>query len=257
MMKARATGHRVVLVTATRGELGEISNMDEATSRPRLAEIRTAELKRAGEILGVDRQEYLGYRDSGMQGTPGNDHPASFHAAALGEAAARLAALLREERPAVVVTYDPTGSYFHPDHIKAHHVTTAALDVLRAEGWEPAKYYWHGWPREEIIEMGRELEKTGRANPWASMPAEVRARLGVPREQLTTAVDVRQYIPGKRAAFTAHLSQNAPGSFFLDTPEEIAELAFGTESFVLVRGTLRGSRPEQDLFEGVGEEPSG
>ena len=36
MMKARAAGHRVVLVTATRGEAGEIYNMDEESTRPRL-----------------------------------------------------------------------------------------------------------------------------------------------------------------------------------------------------------------------------
>ncbi|HEV1992219.1 MAG TPA: PIG-L family deacetylase, partial [Candidatus Dormibacteraeota bacterium] len=60
MMKAKAHGHRVVLVTATRGEVGEIHNMDPEASRPRLGEIRTEELKAAGEILGVDRIEFLG-----------------------------------------------------------------------------------------------------------------------------------------------------------------------------------------------------
>src|SRR5215471_15585972 len=98
MMRAHAGGHRVVLVTCTRGEEGEIHNMDEAATRPRLAEVRTEELRRAGEILGVDRQEFLGYRDSGMVDTPSNDNPASFHKAPLEEAAVRLAAFLREER---------------------------------------------------------------------------------------------------------------------------------------------------------------
>src|SRR5579859_1151441 len=121
MMKAKADGHRVVLVTATRGEVGEIYNMDEAASRPRLAEIRTAELAAADEILGVDRQEFLGYRDSGMVDTVDNKDPRSFHQAKLEEAAARLAVFLREERPDVVITYGEDGVYGHPDHIKAHH----------------------------------------------------------------------------------------------------------------------------------------
>src|ERR1700737_4682380 len=81
MLRAHREGHRVVLVTCTRGEEGEIHNMDEAATRPRLAEVRTQELRRACEILGVDRQEFLGYRDSGMAGTPANDNPASFHRA--------------------------------------------------------------------------------------------------------------------------------------------------------------------------------
>src|SRR5258705_12121965 len=92
MMKAKAHGHRVVLVTATRGEAGEIYNMDEKASRPRLGEIRTEELKAAGEILGVDRIEFLGYRDSGMVDTPDNKDPRSFHQAPLDEVAAKLAA---------------------------------------------------------------------------------------------------------------------------------------------------------------------
>ena len=94
MMKAKAHGHRVVLVTATRGEVGEIYNMDEATSRPRLGEIRTAEMHAADEILGVDRQEFLGYRDSGMVDTADNKDPRSFHQAPLEEAAQRLAVFI-------------------------------------------------------------------------------------------------------------------------------------------------------------------
>src|SRR6266516_3875182 len=97
MIRAHLDGSRVVLVTATRGEEGEIHNMDEAEVRPRLAEVRTEELRRSCEILGVDRQEFLGYRDSGMAGTPSNDHERSFHVAPLAEAAGRLAVLLREE----------------------------------------------------------------------------------------------------------------------------------------------------------------
>src|SRR5580704_3161703 len=104
MMKARADGHRVVLVTATRGEVGEIYNMDEKTTRPHLGEVRTKELANAARILDVSRSEFLGYRDSGMVGTADNENPKSFHQAPLGEAAERLAAILREERPDVVVT---------------------------------------------------------------------------------------------------------------------------------------------------------
>src|SRR5437763_17203553 len=95
MIRAHDHGHRVVLVTCTRGEEGEIHNMDEAAVRPRLGEVRTEELRRACELLGVDRLEFLGYRDSGMAGTPTNENPASFHQAPLDQAAERLAGLIR------------------------------------------------------------------------------------------------------------------------------------------------------------------
>src|ERR1700730_5206840 len=94
MMKARADGHRVVLVTATRGEVGEIHNMDDAATRPHLGEVRTKELETASRILGVNRGEFLGYRDSGMVGTSENEDSRSFHQAPLEQAAERLAKVL-------------------------------------------------------------------------------------------------------------------------------------------------------------------
>ena len=246
MMKAHDEGHRVVLVTATRGEVGEISNMDEATSRPRLAEIRTEELRRAGEILGVNRQEFLGYRDSGMRETADNDNPASFHSAPLAEAAERLAKILREERPEVVVTYDPTGSYFHPDHVKAHHVTSAALDLLKAEGWEPRKLYWNAIPRSYVEAMAARMAEAGRPSPFTQIPG-----MGVPDERLTTIVDVGAYVDRKRDAFRVHLSQNSPEMFFMNTPEEEFRRAFGREFYQLARGELGAPVPEPDMFVGV------
>src|SRR5262249_32043143 len=107
-MKAKAEGHCVVLLTATGGEAGEIHNMDETASRPRLREIRAAQLEAAAKILGIDRIEFLGYRDSGMAGSEDNDDPRLFHRAPLAQAADRLAVFLREERPDVVVTYPRT-----------------------------------------------------------------------------------------------------------------------------------------------------
>src|SRR2546423_769774 len=131
MLKARDEGHRVVLVTATRGEAGEIYNMDEAASRPRLGEIRAAELENAARILRVNRGEFLGYRDSGMAGTADNNNPASFHLAAMDEAAGKLVEILREEKPDVVVTYAEDGTYGPPDHIKAHMITKTPLAHMR------------------------------------------------------------------------------------------------------------------------------
>jgi LmbE family N-acetylglucosaminyl deacetylase len=246
MMKAHQDGHRVVLVTATRGEVGEISNMDEATSRPRLAEIRTEELRHAGEILGVDRQEFLGYRDSGMRGTGDNDNPSSFHQAPLEEAAERLAKILREERPEIVITYDPTGTYFHPDHVRAHQTTNAALDLLKAEGWEPRKLYWNGIPRSFVEMMRKRAAESAEPNNFADIPG-----MGVPDELLTTVVDVGAYVDRKREAFRAHLSQNSPAMSFMEVPEEELRRAFGREHFQLARGKLGSPPPESDLFAGI------
>jgi N-acetyl-1-D-myo-inositol-2-amino-2-deoxy-alpha-D-glucopyranoside deacetylase len=247
MLRAHREGHRVVLVTATRGEEGEIHNMDEASVRPRLAEVRTEELRRAVEILEVDRQEFLGYRDSGMAGTPSNDNPASFHRAPLLEAAGRLAVLLREERPEVVVTYTSDGTYGHPDHIKAHHTTVAALDLLAdGEGWQPAKFYLSAVSRSFMQSMMEQAREAGM--DMGTIPNRI---LGIPDEEITTLVDVTELVELKRAAFAAHVSQNDPKSPFATMGEQIFAAAFGTERFVLARGELGEPHPEHDLFVGV------
>ena len=142
--------------------------MDAAAVRPRLGEVRTEELRRSCAILGVDRQEFLGYRDSGMAGAPSNNDPRAFHAAPLDEAARRVATVMREERPDVVVTYTADGTYWHPDHVKAHSTTVAALDLLRDEGWSPAKFYMHAVPRSAVEGIERRARDAGLGCPSRS-----------------------------------------------------------------------------------------
>jgi len=245
MMKAKAHGHRVVLATATRGEVGEIHNMDPEATRPRLGEIRTKELKAAGEILGVDRIEFLGYRDSGMVDTADNKDPRSFHQARLDEAAAKLAVLIRDERPDVVVTYAEDGVYGHPDHIKAHHVTNAALELVEREGWAPKKLYYTAIPRSMMEEFMKQM-------PEEAQSQNTNMRIaGTPDELVTTRVDVHDYVDQKRKAFGAHVSQNDPNSWFATMASQIYEMAFGTEYYQLVRGKPGSPLPESDLFAGV------
>ncbi len=100
-------GVRTVLVTATLGEEGEIvvPELNTPEVKARLAEVRREELRKATAIIGIAHQEFLGYRDSGMVGTPSNQHPECFHQADLGEATGRLVKLIRAYRPQVLVSY--------------------------------------------------------------------------------------------------------------------------------------------------------
>jgi len=245
MMKARADGHRVVLVTATRGEVGEIHNMDEKTTRPHLGEVRTKELEEAVRILGVNRSVFLGYRDSGMVGTADNENPESFHQAPLDEAAGRLEAILREERPEVMVTYAEDGTYGHPDHIKAHQVTNAALDLLEREGWRPRKLYYAVIPRSAMKAFMEQMPEEARQQGIGMQIP------GTPDELITTKVDVSEFVDRKREAFAAHVSQNDPKSWFANMADQIYRLAFGTEHYQLARGKPGSELPETDLFAGV------
>ena len=128
MARMAADGHRVVLVTATRGELGEVPDgyLDPGET---LAERRARELDAACTVLGVARHEYLGYGDSGMAGEASNDDPDCFWQADVEEAAERLASVLRPEKADVFTAYDENGNYGHPDHIQVHRVGLRAAEL--------------------------------------------------------------------------------------------------------------------------------
>jgi len=131
MAKMAKAGHRVVLVTATRGELGLTP---EGTIREgeTLAAARERELEIACKALGVTRREFLGYRDSGMAGDESNEDPSCFWKADVEEASQRLARLLDEEHADVLTIYDEHGGYGHPDHIQVHRVGARAGEIGRA-----------------------------------------------------------------------------------------------------------------------------
>ena len=139
MAKAVAEGKRVVLVTGTRGEMGEIvvPDMDTPDNHRRLGEIRAGELERAMGRLGVTEWENLGYHDSDMMGRPGNNDPRTFWQADLDEAARRLVWIIRRYHPDVVTTYNDFGGYGHPDHIRTHDVTVRAFPRAGDPAWYP------------------------------------------------------------------------------------------------------------------------
>ncbi|MFP4310998.1 MAG: N-acetyl-1-D-myo-inositol-2-amino-2-deoxy-alpha-D-glucopyranoside deacetylase [Nitriliruptoraceae bacterium] len=260
LARAAAQGVRTVVVTCTGGEEGENLAGIDLGATP-LAEHRRRELAAALAELGVDAHHWLGYRDSGMAGSTSNDHPDSFHRADLEQAATRLAAIVRAERPDVVVSDDRTGTYGHPDHVKAHHVTVRAVALaadpqaaVPGEVWRVAKRYVHTIARSQLLALHHQLLAAGLPSPFGAEPiASVDdVPLGVRDEEVTTRVDVRPWLALKRAAMAAHRSQIGPDSFFLNTPRELAEGAFGTESFVLEAGVPAGADGrEDDLLAGL------
>ncbi len=256
-----AEGVRTVLVVCTGGEVGEIS--DPTLARPEnLAEVRRAELAEATRLLGVSRVIELGYRDSGMMGSPENAHPASFRQADLQEATGRLVAIMRQERPQVIVTYDPTGMYGHPDHVRANQVAAAAFaaagqaDRFPEAGppWRPSKLYYWVLPRSRMERLAGALQAADTGGQNATELAEQLTRLSTPDELVTTDVDVSAYVEVKRAALAAHRTQaGGPHRLLLDLPVAVVRDLWARESFQLAAGPSdapAGTR-EGDLFAGV------
>jgi LmbE family N-acetylglucosaminyl deacetylase len=244
MARAKAEGHRVVLVLATRGEHGEVEDgfLDPGET---LGERRTKETARSAEILGVARVAYLDSIDSGMIDTPENDLPGSFWGAPVDEAAEKLAAILREEQADVLTVYDDNGGYGHPDHIQVHRVGVRAAELAGTE---------------RVVEatMNRDHLRRIIAAAVASggIPAEEvpdvteESTFGRPESAITTRVDVQDLIAVKRASMAAHASQISETSFFLQMPEEAFAGSFGFEWFIR-RDVEPSGTMDDDILAGL------
>lgn len=252
-------GARVKVVTCTGGEEGDnLAGIDLGDTA--IPEVRRRELHGALAELGVREHEFLGYRDSGMAGAASNEDYASFHRADLDEAGRRLAAIVRTFQPHVVVGDDEYGTYGHPDHVKAYHVTSRALQLaaepeelgLTGRPWQVRKRYAHAMPRSRLVAFHERMLAEGLPSPFGheSRPYEVMP-FGVPDEAITTAIDVRPWLARKRAALRAHASQIGPDSFFFNLPPDVAEAVFGTEYFMRLFGPTDDEKIEKDLFAGL------
>lgn len=225
MRLAANAGHRVVLVTATDGALGEFPE-GILTDGETLAERRKRELANSAEVLGVSRVVMLHYADSGMAGTQDNDFLDAFCNADVDDAASKLAAVLEEENADVLTIYDPNGGYGHPDHIKVHFVGLRAAELAGTKNvYETTTNRDH-------------MKALVAANPnWSedSTPPDMDT-FGLPESEITTVIDVSSVMDAKRKAMQAHETQVGDFGPFLQMPLEMLQAAFGREWFRRVGG---------------------
>ena len=232
MARAAAEGHRVVMVTATRGELGEIMPgvLDEGEQ---LGLRRCAELYSSADALGVARVEFLGYVDSGMMGESGNDAPWSFWQADVERAARRLATILDEEKPDVLTIYDDHGGYGHPDHIQVHRVGKRAGEIAGI-----GAVFQSTMNRDYLQDL---IDSRNSRHDAAPIPDGVSADgvaftlppdMGTPAAQITHRVDASAFVTQKRASMRCHPSQMAPDHFMLAMADDEFALAMGVEWFI-------------------------
>jgi N-acetyl-1-D-myo-inositol-2-amino-2-deoxy-alpha-D-glucopyranoside deacetylase len=288
MAKAAAAGHRVVLVTCTRGEMGEIvvPVMDTPDNHRRLGELRALELERAMSILGVIEWENLGYHDSDMMGRPGNRDPRCFWQADLDEAARRLVWMIRRYQPDVITTYNDFGGYGHPDHIRTHDVTVRAYPRAgdpawyaeqlapehggtgpsAGEGglapWTPSKLYEQSMPASVRTRVEEVLAKLGRKSFWSApddaSPEQIAemeafaARMLVPDEAVTTWIDISGApVEAKWQAIHEHVTQISDDSPFMLMGLDGWREVWSREAYILRESRVPTATPESDLFAGI------
>ena len=254
-----AAGVRTVLVTCTGGEAGDILNpaMDLPEVRADLPAVRMRELARAAEVIGYDVVELLGYRDSGMPDMPENAHPEAFANADLDEAIGRLVAVIRRERPQVVITYGEDQSvYPHPDHLRVHDITVPAFeragdpDAYPGAGdpWQPSKLYYSVWSRKRVALTHQRLLELGLDSPydekWLERPSQ--------DERITTTVDISGFGDIRLDALLAHETQIDPNSpFWFALPRDESVRVYPYDDYELARSLTDTEVPETDLFAGV------
>ncbi len=218
MARYAAEGVRTVLVTCTGGEAGDILNPEADTDdvRADLTAVRRRELEDAVRIIGYDALYLLGYRDSGMADTEPNAHPDNFANADLDEAVGRLVAIVRAERPQVLVGYARDRVYAHPDHVRVHEITVLAFERAgdpdwypdAGAPWQPLKlYYTSGFTKERIQSMHDWFVEQGEESPFTKwmerIESEAREDTAADPDAgavTTTRIDVRDYLEVGRAA---------------------------------------------------------
>jgi mycothiol S-conjugate amidase len=263
MAKYAAEGARVLVVSLTGGERGDILNpaMDLPEVHGRIHEIRRDEMARAAEILGVEHS-WLGFIDSGLpEGDPPPPLPEGcFALVPLEEPTAALVKLIREFKPQVMTTYDENGGYPHPDHIRCHEVSVAAYEAAgdyrlfpdAGEPWNVSKlYYNHGFLRQRMQVLQDEFAKNDQEGPFAKWLQDWDPDDDLLAKRVTTRIECAKYFHQRDEALLAHATQIDPKSFFFTTPMEWQQRLWPTEEYELARSRVPVELPEDDLFAGI------
>ena len=250
-------GVDVHLVCATRGEVGE---MDEKYMKGfnSIAERREAELRCAADNLGLAGVYFLDYRDSGMPGSPDNEHPNALFAQPLETVAEKVVAYIRDLKPDVVLTFDPIGGYRHPDHIAIHKATVLAFENADnadfapgvGEPFKPKKLYYHTIPKGFLKASVFMLKLFGK-DPTkfginGDIDLEALAKVSFP---IHARISVRSVIEKKRAAGACHASQG--GVQNQKGVRALLSRLFEADTFMQAYPPIEGkTRVQRDLLAG-------
>ncbi len=249
------TGVEVHLVCATRGEAGQAP--PDLNGFACIGDMRQEELQRAANILGLTAVHLLGYRDSGMAGSPENHHPQALAVAPLDQVALQVARYIREIGPQVVITFDPIGGYRHPDHIAIHRATVEAFRVAGDSGvvidnlqpYTPQKLYYSTFSRRFLRGVVRVMSLL-RQDPrhfGENKDIDLTALTDVDFP-IHASVSIRDALRFKEQAAMHHASQKGD---FSGIARLLQHWLARSETFTRAVPADPPLHMEQDLFEGI------
>jgi LmbE family N-acetylglucosaminyl deacetylase len=252
-------GVKVHLVCGTRGEVGEMTP-DLLQGFSSIGERRESELRCAVGILGLTGVYFLGYRDSGMPGTPDNQHHNAMAAQPVDEVAGKVAKYIRLLQPQVVVTHDPIGGYKHPDHIAMHHATLRAFDLASDPNFHselspflPSKLYYQTMPKTLLRWAVRLAPLLGMDPHHFGHNRDIDLATLVAEGDFPTHARINCHSVGEiRDEATACHTSQLGGAIARKGPMAFLRRYFGmTETFMRAIPAPEKGLRERDLFEGV------
>ena len=251
-------GAEIHLICATRGEVGEVEK-EKLTGFDSIGDLREHELLCAAGKLHLTKVHFLGYRDSGMAGSPENDHPNAFVRAKTEQVGEKIAELMRRLKPDIVITFDPMGGYSHPDHIAAHQAAVLAFHLSSDKGFKtgslapytPKKLYFHIMPRGflRFVVCLMPLFKIDPAKFGKNKDIDLTAIL-TEDYPVHVRVNYRKFAKQRDRASACHASQGGDRqSGFIVT--WLMRLFQPVEMFMQAVPPVQNKNIESDLFSGV------
>ncbi len=252
-------GVQTYLICATRGEAG---GMDEDCLEgfDSVAARRESELRCAVGILGIQELYFLDYRDSGMPGSPDNQHPQALINAPQGEVAEKIAHLIRQIQPQVIITFDPIGGYKHPDHIAIHRATVEAFYLAADERfvdgllpYQPAKLYFHLIPKGFLKTAIRVLRLFGKDPRRFGKNGDIDLVALVEEGDFPIHARIRygSVFERKQLASRCHESQLDGALMSNPVARWINRLFASSDAYLRAYPPSQADRLESDLFEGI------
>ncbi|MFP4635965.1 MAG: PIG-L family deacetylase, partial [Nitriliruptoraceae bacterium] len=255
-------GVEVALITCTGGEAGDVLNPGADVAPPeQMGSIRARELAEAVAAIGFTRTYGLGYLDSGYHEDPADVPEGTFSRVPLDEPSREVAAVIRAERPHVVVTYDEDGGYPHADHIMNHLVTMRGLELAedpdadlgdqrgaQLPPWRVPKVYASLiFPPERIRVLHAALTERGIAGEFVQRLAQRLERGAGPDPD--AKVWCADHFERRDAALRAHVTQIDPDGHWFEVPRELERELYPYEAYRLLRSDVPADEARERLKE--------
>ena len=247
-----ARGVRVTIACATNGEAGRPHPSVGAVGD--LGALRVEELRLSCARLGLDEPVLLGFHDSGRNERQRHDDPRALPNVDMLELERAIRAVIDDRRPHVILTFDPHGGYYHPDHLAVQRATAAAFFSSGVIGPAAPERLFYGTIERDAFRIF--AEKSRGRGIIDGLDPDV---FGTAAGMLAVSFDASRLIGRKLSALAAHRSAFGVTEEMLNSPPpgvvpmlDALRYVMQNEAFVLGGARVPAANwPLTDFFEGL------